>query len=306
MPVAPNTPGNPWLVKGMLALIGITAVAAASLTFYGKSIDVQVDGIAATTTDGVSITNNTAATVGTAVQYSPRVRLRANVWDTDGAISDTWDWWSEAQGLSGTATTGQLKFYHSKNGAAGTSVVMFDSDGKLTVDKIYATTRLVITASNLTSGTMSADGGNPAVRTAWSKYTWTNAMVTALGAATSGDVTVCTLPAKTQVRQALIVITTAGTNMAAATFTATLGTDAEFDNFLLSANMLAAANTVYGDIVGEVGASLDATAYVPFLPSWTATTAVKVRFATDGAGGKTLADVLTSTGSVYLLTETLP
>ena len=92
--------------------------------------------------------------------------------------------------------------------------------------------------------------------------------------------------------------------MGGATFTAACGIDAEFDDYIITGSALAAANTVYGDVIGEVGTSLDDA--IPNLPSWTATTAVKVRFVTDGAGGKTLADVLTSTGSIYLCTETLP
>jgi hypothetical protein len=129
-------------------------------------------------------------------------------------------------------------------------------------------------------------------------------MVVALGAVTSGDITVATLPAKTRVVSALIVITGAGTNMGGATYTVAAGIDAEFDDYVITASALAAANTVYGDVIGEVGTSLDDA--IANLPSWTATTAVKCRFVTDGAGGKTLADVLTSTGSIYLKTETLP
>ena len=131
-------------------------------------------------------------------------------------------------------------------------------------------------------------------------------MVVAGGGVTTFDVTVATLPAKTRVVSALMVINTAGTNMGGATFTAQLGTDATFSNFLNVGSALAAANTMYGDADSEMGGNLPPTQHVPFLPSWTATTAVKVRFITDGAGGKTLADVLTSTGSIYLVTERLP
>jgi hypothetical protein len=131
-------------------------------------------------------------------------------------------------------------------------------------------------------------------------------MVVALGATTSGDITVCTLPAKVRVISCLLFINTAGTNMGAATFTVQVGTDATFSNFLNAGSGLAAANTLYGDADSEMGGSLPPTQHVPFLPSWTATTAVKMRCITDGAGGKTLADVLTSTGSIYLVTETLP
>jgi hypothetical protein len=156
-----------------------------------------------------------------------------------------------------------------------------------------------------TAGTMTPAATGRVVTTV-NKYQWTNAMLVALGANTTGDVTVCTLPAKMRVVSALIVIDTAGTNMGGATLTCQLGTDATFSNFISAANALATANTMYGDADGEMGGNLPPTQNVPFLPSWTGTTVVKVRFITDGAGGKKLNNVLTSTGSVYLVTEALP
>lgn len=272
-----------------------------------EPVDVKRNGIAATTTDGLVLSNNTAATVGTTVQYSPRLRLRSNVWDTDGS-SDTWDWWLESQGTSAGTTVGVQKWYYSKNGAAGTAALTLDSDGNFTSARIIGTSRVQFSNGQLTSATMTRSSDSYTLRSVWHLYSWTNAMVVAAGdTITTFDVTVATLPAKTVVKKAYLVVSTAGTNMGGATLTATLGTDAEFDNYLVSSNLLAAANTVYGDADAEVGSSLPGGGlHVEHLPSWTATTAVKVRFGTDGAGGKDLADVLTCTGAVYLLTETLP
>src|SRR5947207_9032220 len=46
-----------------------------------------------TSTDGVVLANSTAATAGVPVQYSPRIRLRSNVWNTTAtAATNTNDW----------------------------------------------------------------------------------------------------------------------------------------------------------------------------------------------------------------------
>lgn len=149
----------------------------------------------------------------------------------------------------------------------------------------------------LTAATMTANYTG-AVASGWSSYSWTNAMVVA-----AADVKVCTLPAKTVVKNAYMVINTAGTNMGAATLTVSLGrTSADYLDYLAAGSALASANTVYGDASGERGANL--TGYD--MPSFTANTDVYCHFATDGAGGKTLADVLTSTGTVYIETVILP
>ncbi len=355
MGAPPNT-SSPWLVKGILAILGITAVGAgvwymsstmqlasttqikwSSTTDPAGAADVGIvrnttagvlkvtngstahgvleagkDGIATTSSDGIFCSNDTAAVVGTTVQYSPRIRQRAQVWDTDGS-NDTFDWWTEVVPASASTTTSSFFVRSSKNSAAATDVLTLTNTGSalvnstLTAGSMISSTYIRMNSNGLTAGTMSSSAPNRVAST-WHQYTWTNAMVVAAGdTVTTFDVTVATLPAKTRVMQAYIVISTAATNMGAATLTAQLGTDATFSNYLAAGSMLAAANTVYGDANAECGASLPGGGlYVGHLPSWTATTDVKVRFITDGAGGKDLADVLTCTGSVYLLTETLP
>lgn len=156
----------------------------------------------------------------------------------------------------------------------------------------------------LTAGTLTVD--QPAkCLAAWSKFSWTNAMVVA-AASSSNKITVCTLPAKTIVHRCLVSINTAATQ--AATLTVQAGTAADTDGFVVASNAKATAGTVYGDGIAEQGVLLfvpgDTDDYhLEHLPSWTATTVVEIEFVI-GAG--TLADVTASTGSVYLLTSTLP
>lgn len=152
-------------------------------------------------------------------------------------------------------------------------------------------------ASALTAGTMAA-GVTYALRYATSSFTWTNAQVTALGAGLTGDITVCTLPAKTIVVNAYVVVTAqaAGTT----TLTGALGrVAAGYIDYIVASNLKVAANTVYGDASAERGTGL--VGYD--LGSYTATTAVKVHFISTV---ENLDQVTTCTGTVILVTALLP
>ena len=145
------------------------------------------------------------------------------------------------------------------------------------------------------------------MRMATHEFNWTNAMLVAGGAATTWDVTVATLPAKTQLLDALVVIT--GAAAGPATVTVQCGDTGTFVNYVCptGCDAKAAANTVYGDAISgsETGTALfDATAkWIPaHLPSYTATTTVTCRFI-----GATRVDGITgSTGRVILTTRLLP
>lgn len=160
-----------------------------------------------------------------------------------------------------------------------------------------ALTSLALTGSTMTNGT----GQGPELRTGTSYFDWTNAMVAAL-AGTAGDINVVTLPAKTQLLDALVVITGAATGPATVTVScgdAIGGTP--FTNLVAVADAKAAANTVYGDAVAERGASIDTEFW--YLPSYTATTLVTCHFISTGAD---LSTVTGSTGRVILTTRALP
>lgn len=156
---------------------------------------------------------------------------------------------------------------------------------------------VTISALAPTAGTMTATT-TAAEKSASHRYDWTNAMVAALGASATGDITICTLPAKTRVKNAYVVIKTAAGTVT--TLTVAVGrVSAGYIDYIVASDAKAAANTVYGAVVGDRGTNL--TGYD--LPSFTATTDVKAHFVATVA---TLDATTTSTGSVYLETELLP
>lgn len=158
----------------------------------------------------------------------------------------------------------------------------------------------------LTSSTMTASN-QAEMRTVTHAYSWTNAMVVALGAGGTGDINVAVLPAKTRVESALIIIDTPDTSANALTVSCG-DTGAGATNYVLAGDAKAAANTIYGDLISgaETGAALfDATAKwrLNYIPSYTATTTVSCRFTKTTTALNT---VTGSTGRVILTTTLLP
>lgn len=68
------------------------------------------------------------------------------------------------------------------------------------------TSPLILGNQFLAAGTM-VETNKGEVRTVVHRYDWTNAMIVALGAVTAGDIAACTLPAKTVVTNAYVIIT---------------------------------------------------------------------------------------------------
>lgn len=152
--------------------------------------------------------------------------------------------------------------------------------------------------------TINTDTGGAAmsgrVRSVWNEFAWTNAMVVASAPTLlTGNVLVCTLPKKTVIKNAYIVIDSAATVLT--TLTVSLGrTGAAYEDLLAAADAKAVAGTLYG------GAALERGALLGFdLPSLTATTAIYAQFIGTHATKK-LADLLTCTGRVILETAALP
>lgn len=95
-------------------------------------LEIDKNGIVVTSTDGIVIANNTAATAGVPVQQSPRLRFRSHVWNTTATAADnTNDWFIESVPTSGTVPLGVLKFGRSLNGGAATFPMTLSSDGRM-------------------------------------------------------------------------------------------------------------------------------------------------------------------------------
>jgi hypothetical protein len=178
----------------------------------------------------------------------------------------------------------------------GTSTIAFQQGNCSTYTPITADSMTLID-NQLTTATMTS-GGSGQVKHSTHEYNWTNAMVVALGATTSGNISVVTLPAKTIVTNAYVVISTACAGPA--TLTVSLGrVAANYDDYIVASDATAAANTIYGDASAERGTGL--TGYD--LPSYTGTTTLNARFVSTGGN---LSTVTTCTGSVLLETALLP
>ncbi len=169
-----------------------------------------------------------------------------------------------------------------------------------------------ITAGSGTGVTVNAVG---VVRTLVYKVTVTSANCVA--AATTCDLTIATMPAKTFLRRVIADLTTVYACTAVCTSTTlsgTLGTSAGGTQLLLSFD-LDAATAQFGDADGELGASMNAAArsangalFDGVLMSWSATTTLTYRI-TSGTGN--LGDGATSNlsqGTIvfYLVTDVLP
>lgn len=107
------------------------------------------------------------------------------------------------------------------------------------------------TDSALTAGTMSLS--TKGLRTQFATCTWTNAMVTALGATTSGNVKVCTLPARTVVRHVWVLID--NTAAGCTTLTVSIGrtSGGGYIDYVTASDCKVAAVTVYGNTSATCG-----------------------------------------------------
>ena len=128
------------------------------------------------------------------------------------------------------------------------------------------------------------------------KFSLTNAMVAALGAVTSGNVSLCTLPARTRVENCYVVIS--GAAVGPTTVTLSIGrTAATYVDYIVASDAKTAAT--YGDVSGERGTNL----VLYDVPSFSTTTVVNVQFVSTGAN---LSTVTGFAADVYLETVQLP
>lgn len=191
------------------------------------------------------------------------------------------------------------------NGAIAAPIARFHDNGAAAPSTGPTATWTVLDGANaqagnmvLTSATMTAENQALVTGSAIHSYTWTNAQVVALGAATTGDISVATLPAKTVVKNAYVVIT--GAAAGPATVTVACGrTGAGYTDYIVASDAKAAANTVYGDASAERGTNL--VGYD--LPSYTGTTTINCHFISTVAN---LDQVTGSTGRVILETSLVP
>lgn len=89
---------------------GVSTAPAYSANPTVTTVSASTPGITNTSTDGLILINPTVATVSVNKQYSPRLRLHSNTWDTSNTISNNDDWIIESQPTTGAQPGGLLVF----------------------------------------------------------------------------------------------------------------------------------------------------------------------------------------------------
>ena len=122
------------------------------LGLAGQGSSITVNGIATTSTDGLSLVNNTAATAAVPVQRSPRLRFSGTAWNSVAVASETDDWAVEVRPVSvaGTTTSG-IFFSRSIAGGAFTDIWNVNSGGTCLIThklQISDTTGEIVTGND--------------------------------------------------------------------------------------------------------------------------------------------------------------
>ena len=113
--------------------ISTGAVAGTTASFssgaFSSSITSTRTALALTSTDGLIVTNTTAALVGQD-QISPRIRLSGTAWNTTAvAVSNTMNWIIENLSTKGTTPTSLLRFAFDRNAGGYTYIKGIAQDG---------------------------------------------------------------------------------------------------------------------------------------------------------------------------------
>lgn len=115
-----GTSGEVQSISSVAAGKVLKSAGAGTVPEWSAVISLIQSALTTTSTDGLSLENETAATNGAQVQISPRLRFRARGWDTDDSTSRTFDWIAEVLPVAGATVSGTLRWGYSLNGAAYT------------------------------------------------------------------------------------------------------------------------------------------------------------------------------------------
>ncbi len=113
------------------------------------SVRVDKEGVGVTSADGLLLANNTAAAAG-AQQYSPRLRLTGQGWQTNTAASQTVDWLAQVVPVQGAANpTSYLDFSRQVNGGGYTNVLALTSGGNVGIGDTTPASLLTVGSGDL-------------------------------------------------------------------------------------------------------------------------------------------------------------
>ena len=139
----------------LLADFQVGGVSKWNVTNLG-TVTQSMLSLASTPTDGLFITNETAATVGSTIQMSPRLRLRGRVWNSDLLTSNTEDWSMDVLPVSGTTPYSSLRLGNSAQGGAYSYVFTLSPTSAAFSTTLSSTSTFTNTRSGIAS--TSADG----------------------------------------------------------------------------------------------------------------------------------------------------
>jgi hypothetical protein len=107
------------------------AINLTNANTWSAAQTMQRKSIGTTSTDALVLTNSTAATSGTQLQYSPRMRLVGQGWHTTSAASQEVDWMLQAVPVAGAANpTSYLDFEDGlSNGSYASDFDLFSTGG---------------------------------------------------------------------------------------------------------------------------------------------------------------------------------
>jgi hypothetical protein len=136
---------------------GASAVTLLASILPTSGIKIPISLAAATSGDGLTLTNDTAATVGNQ-SYSPRLRLTGQGWKTDAtSASQTVDWIIENEPLQGAANPSTRLYFKSQINGGGYNTRMYLYDN-------VAGTQSTLSLDNSSSSQIELNvGGNTAL-----------------------------------------------------------------------------------------------------------------------------------------------
>jgi hypothetical protein len=128
-----------------------------------SKLDITTNSLGATqtTTSGLALVNNTAATSLAQVQISPAIRWRGNAWSTP-LISKTYDFRAFSQTANGgTNPAATWKLQGSSNGAAFSDILTVGSSGSVTASANFTAPGIVASSTGITLTGPLVVGSNP-------------------------------------------------------------------------------------------------------------------------------------------------
>lgn len=155
-------PNNKLDVKGDATVngnigIGTSLTTTAALSVLGGNVgvgtwvpaglfNVNLNGLAATSTDGIILSNNTITTGGATAQLNPRVRQRGHYWS--GSVDQTIDWKQEV--TTGTGVGSQIFSYSDNGGAYNTVLTMTKSSNATFAGVLQGASLIAASGGNAT------------------------------------------------------------------------------------------------------------------------------------------------------------